>query len=241
MWKTKLGRCIHTSPSGYKVYQNLMYRWLTLGSNALQTVINRLKPQLPILYYLPALSLMVRKYPDDCCMLGLGGAGLAHMLAKSRHSLTVIDNSEEVIQIAKQFFMLERIPNLNIIMQNAIDYLQASSTKYPHIIVDLYNANHFPPECNNEEFFIACKNSLSVNGYIAFNLANTKEQKPLYQLINKQFKTTVVIPIKKSANIVIIASNLESKDLFINKLRETKEISKIIWVESWGYVAHLKK
>lgn len=236
MWKTKYGRCIYTSPSGYKVYQNLIYRWLTLGSNALQTVINRRNPQRPILYYLPALSLMARKFPNDCCLLGLGGAGIAHMLSTTGHSIIAIDSSEEVIQIAKQFFMLDRIPNLIVVHQNAIDYLQTCETKYPQIIVDLYDANHFPPECNNDEFFIACKNRLSEDGFISVNLANLKEQMSIFKIIKKQFKRTIVIPIKKSANIVVIASNLKSNELFINKLRESKEIGKIVWVETWGYV-----
>ena len=113
MWQTKMGKCIYTSPSGYKVYQNLFYRWLTLGSDALQTVINRRTPQKPVLYYLPALTLMTRKYPGLTCLLGLGGAGLALMLNKT--SLVAVDNSEEVIEIAKKFFMIEHLKNLTII------------------------------------------------------------------------------------------------------------------------------
>ncbi len=236
MWKTKFKRCIYTSPSGYQVYQNFIYRWLTLGSRALQTVINRRRPQKPVLYYLPALSLMTRKYPGDCCLLGLGGAGIPHLLSNSSHQITAIESSEEVIQIAKQFFMLDCIPNLKVIHENAINYLQTNTIQYPHIIVDLYDANHFPSECASEVFFIACKNRLTPDGFISFNLANVKEQRALYELIKKQFKMTIVIPIKRSANIVIIAAQGEDNDQFIKKIEETNELAKIAWVESWGLV-----
>ena len=36
--------------------------------------------------------------------------------------------------------------------------------------------------------------------------------------------------------MVIIASKNENQDAFLNKLVETGEIKKIIYVEPWGYV-----
>ncbi len=136
MWKTKFGKCIFTSPSGYKVYQNFFYRWLTLGSNALQTMINRCAPEKPVLHYLPALTLTARHYPEDSCLLGLGGAGVAHLLAaKQPHlSLTAIDSSQEVIDIAKQFFMVERIAGLTIAFYNAANYVEECSLSYLSLI-----------------------------------------------------------------------------------------------------------
>ncbi|CAM2837498.1 spermidine synthase [Legionella steigerwaltii] len=239
MWRTKLGRCIYTSPSGYKVYQNLCYRWLTLGSNALQTVINRYKPHKPILYYLQALTLMARKYPGTTCMLGLGGAGVALMLKDI--PLIAVDNSKEVIEIAKQFFMIDRLKNLTVIHENAEDYVQNCETNFTHLIVDLYNANHFPLECANANFFASCHKIITENGFLAINLANIKEQYPIFQLVKNQFKHTLVIPIRKSANMVIFAAKNESKELFMNKIKETAAFKRIIWVDSWGYVGDYKQ
>ena len=238
MWQTKLGRCIYTSPSGYKVYQNLGYRWLTLGSTALQTVVNRRKPQIPVLHYLPALSLMARTFPNDCCLLGLGGAGIVHMLASntSTHSIIAVDSSEEVIDIAQKFFSLDRTPNVTIIHQNALDYVKGVMGNFFHLLIDLYDANHFPVDCSTNDFFMNCKKSLRNDGFLAINLANYKEQWPIFQFIRKHFKTTLVVPIRKSANMVIIASKNENQDAFLNKLVETGEIKKIIYVEPWGYV-----
>lgn len=236
MWKTKCGRCIYTSLSGYKVYQNIFYRWLTLGSSALQTVINRRRPYVPILHYLPILSMMVRIVPGDCCLLGLGGAGIAHMLS-SLCSITAVESSDEVIKIAQQFFMTDEIPHLTVVHQNALTFLHESKRTYPHILVDLYDANHFPAECSTDNFFVACRNVLSDDGFIAFNLANLSEQRVLFQLIQKQFKSTVVIPIKQCANVVIIATKNEDKGFLINRVELSLEIKKISWVSGWGFVA----
>lgn len=239
MWQVKLGRCIYKSPSGYEVYQNFLYRWLTLGSSALQTVINRRKPQRSVLRYLPALTMMARFYPGNLCLLGLGGAGLLHLLTgfKWNHSLVAVDSSVEILDIAKRFFMVERIPNLKLIHCNAMDYLQGVTIRYKHVIADLYDANHFPVECATEEFFILCKRALTEDGILAVNLANIKEQWPIFQLIKKQFKTAVVIPIRKSANLVVIASANNDKEFFIEQIRNTLEVKKIVWVKNWGYIA----
>lgn len=70
---------------------------------------------------------------------------------------------------------------------------------------------------------------------MAINLANTKEQDPIFQLVRNQFKHTMVIPVRKSSNMVIFAAD-ESKEWFMNKIKQTSAFKRIIWVESWGYV-----
>lgn len=242
MWKTRLGKCIYTSPSGCKVFQNYLYRWLTFSSQALQTVINRRYPYKPVLYYLPALSLMARYVADTCCLLGLGGAGLPHLLHKKNPNqrLVAVDNSEEVIVIARQFFMLDRIPNLTLVHDNAQDYVRESQEQYRHLMVDLYDANYFPAACKTEEFFMHCKSRLTPDGILAVNLANITEQWAIFQLVKSQFKATLVIPVKKSSNMVILAANNDDKELLLEQVKASGEIKKIMWVEGWGYAAEMK-
>ncbi|KTD33662.1 spermidine synthase [Legionella moravica] len=238
MWKTKLARCIYTSPSGYKVFQNPLYRWLTLGSDALQTVINRRRPQNPILHYLNALTIMARNHPDNCCLLGLGGAGIPHMLKVStpKQSITAVECSEEVIHISKHFFMVNQLSNLEIIHQDANEFLHTNSILYKNLIVDLYDAHHFPKECTTDDFFIFCRNNLTEDGFLAVNLANYKEQWELVQTIKKHFKASIVIPIKNCANLVLITAKSPDKDLFFEQIFATGELKKITWTHSWGTI-----
>ncbi|MFI4962422.1 MAG: spermidine synthase [Legionellales bacterium] len=235
MWQTKIGTCIYVSPSGYRVYQNLFFRWLTLGSSALQTVIYRPCYQKPVLQYLSALTLMAKTYPNPACLLGLGGAAVAQML--SAQPLLAVDISAEVIDIAKQFFKADAITNLNIVQNNAIDFLRNNEVRFPHILVDLYNANNYPQECATNEFFALSKMALAEEGFVSINLANISEQWPILRLIKNQFKSYVVIPVKKSANMVIIASKSDDKEWLVSKLKATGTIKKIVWDGVWGYVA----
>lgn len=241
IWQARFGTCIYESPSGYKVFQNLFYRWLTLGSSALQTVINRRNLKKPVLHYLTALTTMVRAYPNSYCILGLGGAGVPHMLTEIQESYSsiAVDCSAEVIDIAKQFFMVDKIPNFSIVEQNALDYLKQNTEELPHLLVDLYDANHFPAQCATSEFFRLCNERIQEEGFVAINLANVTEQWPLAQLIKNQFANTLVVPVRKSANMIIIASKKKDKEWFVEKLNETKAFKKILWVAAWGYVGEL--
>lgn len=240
MWKTKIGRCIYTSPSGYKVYQNYWYRWLTFGGTEYQTLLNRKKPYRPELSYLLPLSMMARDLKGSCCILGLGGGALLHLLNhyQLKKEMTVIESCQEVIDIAKLYFQVAEIHNLRIIHQDAIAYLKESTDLFDHLIIDIYGAASFPEHCLNSEFFTLCQKHLSEEGILAINIANAKEHRPIFDLINELFKyNTVIIPAKTSSNMIIIASNSFDKDVFIEKIRHSKEIKQLRWVNSWGHVA----
>src|SRR5436189_600067 len=98
LWKTSLGLCLYESHSGYRVYQNAWYRWLTMGNRVLQTLINRRHPERGGLEYVTPLIQMTRAFPGDCCLLGLGGAGVAHALfpVLPNFRMIAVDNSQEI-------------------------------------------------------------------------------------------------------------------------------------------------
>ena len=94
--------------------------------------------------------------------------------------------------------MIEDLKNLTIVHENAMEYVKNTADVYPYSMIDLYNANHFPPECNNDLFFNSCKKIVAADGFLVINLANLKEQWPIFQLVKQHFKHTLVMPIKKA-------------------------------------------
>lgn len=242
IWQTQFGKCIYESKSGYKVYQNALYRWLTLGSSAYQTVLNRKFPHRPVLHYLKGVTLMVRAEPDAYCVLGVGGAGIMHMLAQSHknYAVTAVDISDEVIQIAQEYFGVKSLSNVTIVQQNALDFLRECKIVYKHILIDLYSANSFPADCATADFFNHCSNCIEEDGFISINLANLKEQWSFIHLIKNLFPNTLVIPVKHSANMIIIASKNKNKEWFLEKVSSIKEVKRVVWVPSWGNVAEIR-
>ena len=242
IWKTFAGRCIHRDTQHkIQVHQNLAYRWLTLGSDAIQSLISRRHPERHGLEYIQALTLAARINPGPSCLLGLGGAGVPHALSPylKNHVLDAIENNLGVIEVCSRYFLTEQIKNLHSIHQDALVYVQNSTTRYQHLMIDLFNATSFPEHCNHAAFFGHCRRLLLPGGILAINLANHHEQRPVLMHIRAHFdQCTVAIPIKGTQNLVILASKSSSKKPLLNML-EKQGLKHLIWDSHWGYVASL--
>ena len=242
MWKTFGGHCLYQSPNDTIVHQNVLYRWLTLGSTAIQTLINRRDPQKPELGYIDQLGFAVRAQPGECCLLGLGGAGIAHALAPILGStpLVAVESNAEIIEISATYFMSDRIKNMSIVHQDASIYVQQCTTQYQHLMVDLYEAHSFPKQCNTHNFFENCQRLLLPQGVLAVNLTNLDEQWPIFQLIRENFdQRTIALPVKRSSNMIILAYKNPSLAPLLDMVKDSHCLKKLSWDTRWGCIAQL--
>lgn len=240
LWKTIGGRCLYQSPNGSRVFDNYLFRWLMFDSSALQTLIYRNAPHKAGLYYVNALCLAAQKKPGNACLLGLGGAGVAHALAPylNAFTLTAIELNQEIIDIAAQFFMTNELRNLEIIHREANLFVTHCDRQFQHIMVDLFNANSFPEPCNNDDFFSHCRRILLPEGILAVNLANKREQLALFSKIKHSFNgITVIIPVKKCANMIVLASNSHNISSLLTLLKNCTQIKRLVWDRQWGCIA----
>jgi|TARA_R110002126_G_scaffold1177_4_gene7013 spermidine synthase len=242
IWKAYAGRCIYHDSSHdihLQVHQNMLYRWLTLGSDAIQTLINRRHPERPGLSYIQFLTLAARITPAPSCLLGLGGAGVAHALSPylGTHILDAIDNNHHIINICSRYFLNQHINNLNIIHQDAFSYVQnTTASRYQHLMIDLFTATSFPENCNHVEFFGHCRRLLLPEGVLAVNLANRHEQWRIFTHIRTHFEhCTVSIPVKGTQNIIIFAYKSTSVQPLLSML-EKQGLKQLTWDAHWGYV-----
>jgi len=241
IWETCAGRCIHRNLNGIQVRQNMAYRWLTFGSDAIQTLISRRHPERYGLQYIQTLTIMARINPAVSCLLGLGGAGVAHALAPYLGSipLDAVESNLGVIEICSRYFLIERIKNLHIIHQDAFLYVQNTTARYQHLMIDLFNAYSFPEHCSNVEFFGHCRRILLPGGILAVNLANLHEQWLVFMHIRAHFEQcTVSIPVKGSQNMIVLAYNGVSVKPLLNML-EKQGLKQLIWDSKWGCVARM--
>lgn len=242
MWKTLGGRCIYQAPNGAKVHQNIFFRWLTLGSDALQTLINRRSPEKPELGYIHQLALAVRAQPGECCLLGLGGAGVAHALATYLGDIKIIavENNLDVIKIASTYFMADKLKNLTIIEQDANLFVQQCNTRFQHLLVDLYESHAFPTQCNTLDFFINCKRLLLPDGILALNITNIQEQSSLFNYLREIFcQRTVTLPVKGAANMIVLACNSSTIAPLLDLLTNSGDLKELKWDTRWGCIARI--
>lgn len=238
-WKARFGRCIH-QVEDIRIYQNAVYRWLTFNSTALQTLIHRKSPERIELSYLHALSYMARLNPGPTCVLGLGGGGIAHTLAPVLDTmpLVAVEHSQAMITLSASFFMTNTLKNLNVLHLDADHFVKQSSERYQHLLVDLFNDNAFPSHCNTRAFFEACKARLLPGGVLAVNLASLNDQLPVLDHIRACFPNkTVLLPVRKTNNLVILALHGESINPLLNQLQRDKALKQLNWSPVWGHVA----
>jgi spermidine synthase len=80
-----------------------------------------------------------------------------------------VEIDKEIITIANDYFKLDTIPNLEIIIDDAFEFVLKTKDKYDLIIIDIFQDTTMP-NFLFEDFFINRVNSLlNINGFILFN------------------------------------------------------------------------
>jgi spermidine synthase len=231
-WKTLAGICIYKSPTA-QVFDNYFFRWLTFGNDTIQTLIYKSHPEKFGLSYITMLTLVAQTYPGSCCLLGLGGGGALQVLKDQ--NITVVELNNEVLKLAKQYFYLDKLMNVDIIHQDAEIFVHKYKGNFRHILIDLFSTEHFPTNCFKQEFFLNCKNLLEGNGFLSVNIANSNERKPIFNWISHLFESTLVIPIKGCSNMIVIAGKKFDISELMEKLNSLK-LGNFFWNSEWGVI-----
>lgn len=238
MIQTLAGRCIHRTDGGVRVMDNALFRWMMFESSAIQTLLYKPAPHKYGLPYIRYLTFMAQILPGSIALLGLGGAGAAHTL--SGKPLTIVELNPEVVELARDYFMLDRIQPVEVILADACDFVRNDAQRYDHLLIDLYDAHRYPSNCNNPEFFDECYQRLHDGGILAINLANHHDHRPVFDLIRERFAgATVCLPVKNRENLVVLASKGDKR--LLDTFAQHKQVASFRWDQAWGCVAILRK
>ena len=243
-WKTGVGRCIYQHPHAeISVHQNLCYRWLIFANGPVQSLINRYQPHKPALEYVKPLIIPALYQPGATCLLGLGGAGVAHALAAATktYRFMAIEHHPLVIQLAARYFMSARLTHLTIRAQDAAEFVSGTTERYQHLIIDLFNSQQFPAHCNNLAFFTACQTLLTPTGILAINTVSTHDLRRLLGYLHALFAHRIVlIPVAHTTNTIALAYNGSRVEPLLQLVRQAPGIKQLIWDAQWGYIAQLR-
>ncbi len=237
--RTYLKWRIYESPNGAAIYQNFWYRWMTFNTRPIQTLVNRRHPERPLLNYIQPLTVAARHDPGETCLMGLGGAAIGHYLKANQPKLNldVIEIDDEVIQLAEKYFRLNELSQLNIIQQDAAQFMQHPPKTYRHLLIDLFDAYHFPTSCDNPLFFKQCYENLEKEGILAINLANPTQHRRIYHFLQSHFDQGIVtVPIEHSTNMVMLASKTQSIDTLLDYFYLNFKVKMQQWDPDWGYM-----
>ncbi|MEA3405244.1 MAG: fused MFS/spermidine synthase [Pseudomonadota bacterium] len=107
-------------------------------------------------------------------MLGMGGGSMAHQLfhALPNLQMTVVELRQIVIDCAYQFFQLPNEPEVDVIQEDAIQFVAENHHQYDVVIVDIFDAHGLPSQLSDVDFQQNLFQNLNSTGLLIFNLWN---------------------------------------------------------------------
>jgi spermidine synthase len=118
---------------------------------------------------------------DSILVLGVGGGSVFKTLVDGiqyKQELIGVEIDPEMIQIAKNYFQLDKIPNLSIIIDDAFEFVLKTKKTYDLIIIDIFQDTEMPPFLYEKFFTDRIGDLLNYNGFILFNtmILNEKQE-----------------------------------------------------------------
>lgn len=124
-------------------------------------------------------ALIKEKSPHakNILMLGLGGGTVAHLLTKDfpQVNLTVVEIDKVMVDIAKKFFDIDSIENLNLIVADAMrvcsepEKFDLHQNTFDVVIVDIYCGDKYPDLGKSGTFLSRLKWFVRSGGLVVFN------------------------------------------------------------------------
>jgi len=125
------------------------------------------------------LEILKEEVPElkNIFILGLGGGTVAHLI--SRHypgvSITSVEIDDVMVDVAKKYFDLDKIPNHNVIVDDALrvvvepENFGISYGSFEAVFVDIYIGEKYPDLGSSGNFISAVKKMLMPGGLVIFN------------------------------------------------------------------------
>lgn len=109
---------------------------------------------------------------ESILILGVAGGSVIETLKKDikfKGKITGVEIDANVIEIATTYFGLNQYKNVDIVIEDAFEFVLKSKTTYDLIVIDVFQ-DLTMPNFLYEEFFISkIKSLLNINGFILFN------------------------------------------------------------------------
>lgn len=125
---------------------------------------------------------------ENVLLLGVAGGSVIKTLVyeiKYKGKITGIEIDETVLNMANQYFELNKIPNLEIVVDDAFEFVLKTKKTYDLIIIDIFQDSTMP-NFLFQDFFIERINSLlNINGFILFNTMVISKQDEERNLLYK--------------------------------------------------------
>ena len=189
------------------------YRWLQIGGDSIQGLMDMNSPSQILLPNIQALLTTLLVCPEPRQLLNLGfGCGSIERFCIDRLSdveITSLETSESVIQLAKEFFFIGVGEGCQIINTSAEVFLDNEKKAYDIILCDIFNDEEHPACLYDATFYKNLDNCLDDKGVLAINLLPESEDDVLDILLSMKnyFDNISLLEVPNHFNAILFASN----------------------------------
>jgi spermidine synthase len=112
-------------------------------------------------------------------VLGVAGGSVIKTLVDEigyKGTITGVELDARVIEVANTYFGLAEIPSLDIVIEDAFEFVLKCQNRYDLIIIDIFKDTEMPAFLFEDFFIKHIKQMLNVNGFILFNTMTLTKQ-----------------------------------------------------------------
>jgi spermidine synthase len=128
----------------------------------------------------------------EALILGFGAGSVATILLNEygiNCEITGVEKDDVIIDIAKKHFNVSDLGDINIINEDAAEFIKTNDKRYDLVVVDVYIDNDVPEQCETDEFINNIGEALNSKGLIVFNkLVYNKEVEESAKKLHSRFE-----------------------------------------------------
>ena len=190
-------------------FQN--YRWLQIGGDSIQGLMNVNSPEQILLPNIQALLATLLFCPKPLRVLNLGfGCGSIERFFIAQYpelEITSLEASAEVIRLAKDYFFFRN--EQSIVYSSAEEYLSNKNKAYDIVLCDIFEGEEHPACLYDSVFYANIATHLDETGVLAINLLPESEDDVLiiFSAMKNHFNHISLLEVPNHFNAIIFASN----------------------------------
>lgn len=132
---------------------------------------------------------------NSILVLGCGAGSIPKIIYKEMGLNPIIDAveiDEKVIELGSKYFGLNQYKNLNVVIDDAVNYVKTTNNRYDLICVDVFDGINVPKAILTQEFLSQIKERLTDKGelllnYVAHNYETKQQVIEIESLFNSLF------------------------------------------------------
>lgn len=126
----------------------------------------------------------IKKF-DKILVLGVAGGSVIKTLVddvKYKGQIIGVEIDPEIIEIANTYFKINEIENLEIVIEDAFEFVLRTKDKFDLIIIDVFQDTKMPSFLFEAHFIQKVNSMLNTNGFILFNTMVINEKNRIRNL-----------------------------------------------------------